>query len=402
MWYQQTVEINMSRGRPRNRPMEQQLYGDTPPREPSSSPVRSKKNPDVKRNKRIANAYGASMLKRPKKRNTQSNSNSNSNSNSSRSRSNSREPSTRPRVPSRGDSASSSSSSSSSSSRHTASRDPHKLYNQAKRPAKQQQNSSRGRRNNTQSKSPARRSRSTSQNSRPQKLPTHRSAEAKILAATQNSRSVNEQEADLDYESLQSYIDELKHKMQGTGGTASTVSVHQISKIKKRIFDAMTHEQKVAAMLKQGNYKPSSNLMKGAMPSRKKHVNNGAPAEPKHFTKKSAGMVYNQTLRGGSRDKKNQWGDWLDEFEAESLKWLEKNATYCRPGPASGNMQRAFNNFGDDEAGQAGDPYASLRGTILVLRRPKRRQLKPGQKIRRPKPKVRLGRDTIIRNDGRR
>ena len=113
-------------------------------------------------------------------------------------------------------------------------------------------------------------------------------------------------------------------------------------------------------------------------------------------------MVYNQTLRGGSRDKKNQWGDWLDEFEAESLKWLEKNATYCRPGPASGNMQRAFNNFGDDEAGQAGDPYASLRGTILVLRRPKRRQLKPGQKIRRPKPKVRLGRDTIIRNDGRR
>lgn len=61
--------------------------------------------------------------------------------------------------------------------------------------------------------------------------------------------------------------------------------------------------------------------------------------------------------------------------------------------------------IGDDDASDAGDPYASIRGTIFRMKRPpskKMRILKPGQKIRRAKPKVRLGRDTIIRNDGRR
>ena len=369
------------------------------------------------------------MLKRPKKNRTTSN------QKGSRSRSSSREPSSKYR-------------SERDESNSRPAQDPHKLYNNATKKARQQ-SPPRGRRKHSQSPAVRNnsnnnsnsnnhnnhnnnnnntttnnsRSRSTSQHKRPQKLPKsnvgrtiqqqkqkqkqkHKSAEEKILAATSNSRASNEKETDLDYESLQNYIDELKHKMHGTGGASSTVTVHQLSKVKKRIFDAMTHEQKVAAMLKQGSYKPSSNLMKGAMPTRKKHVSNGSSVEPKSFTKKSAGNIYNQAAvrRSGSGNgqQKNQWGDWLDEMESEGLKWLEKNATYCRPGPASGNMQRAFNNYGNEEASEAGDPYASLRGTILVLRKVKRRQLKPGQKIRRAKPKVRLGRDTQIRNDGRR
>ena len=59
---------------------------------------------------------------------------------------------------------------------------------------------------------------------------------------------------------------------------------------------------------------------------------------------------------------------------------------------------------GDDQAGEAGDPYASIRGTIFRIKRPskKMRMLRPGQKVRRTKPKVKLGRDCVIRNDGRR
>jgi len=52
----------MSEQRGRQRSREQTLYGETSPQEPSSSPVR-KSNPDVKRNKRIANGKLESFLR---------------------------------------------------------------------------------------------------------------------------------------------------------------------------------------------------------------------------------------------------------------------------------------------------------------------------------------------------
>lgn len=52
----------MSEQRGRQRSREQTLYGETSPQEPSSSPVR-KSNPDVKRNKRIANGKLESCLR---------------------------------------------------------------------------------------------------------------------------------------------------------------------------------------------------------------------------------------------------------------------------------------------------------------------------------------------------
>ena len=54
---------------------------------------------------------------------------------------------------------------------------------------------------------------------------------------------------------------------------------------------------------------------------------------------------------------KNQWGEWLNDFEADTLKWLESNAWYCRPGPSSGKMEHAFNNYGDEDAGDDGDCF---------------------------------------------
>ena len=99
---------------------------------------------------------------------------------------------------------------------------------------------------------------------------------------------------------------------------------------------------------------------------------------------------------------KNQWGEWLDEFEANSFKWFEKSATYVRPGPASGKMPRAFcAEFPDDAAAEAGDPYASLRSTIILPPRRPSRKLNPGQRIRKKPKKVQYGRDCKIRNDGR-
>ena len=363
---------------------EQRIYGDNrSSSDISASPVR-KGAPEKSRNKRIANAYGASMI-RPKKK-------TNNTGAHNRSRSNSREP-RRARSTSR---------ERTQESRHhhqSTNVEPRKPSHNA--PAARQQSPPRNGRKHTSHQQ---------KQSTNIKLPKatsssgkSMSAENKILAATSSTRTVNQGEENLDYESLQTYIEELKHKMQGSGGTTASVSVHQLSKVKKRIFDAMTHEQKVAAMLKQGKYKPSSNLLKGGQPKRKKHQSNATKVEPKYFQKNSSGAgAYGQTLTRSGQNNKNQWGEWLNDFEADNLKWLESNAWYCRPGPSSGKMERAFNNYGNEDAGEAGDPYASLRGTIRILRRPTRKQLRPGQKIRRPKTKVTLGRNTIIRNDGRR
>ena len=373
----------MERGRQGNG-TEQRIYGDNrSSSDISASPVRKGGAPEKSRNKRIANAYGASMI-RPKKKTNNSGAHN-------RSRSNSREP-RRARSTSR---------ERTQESRHhhqSTNVEPRKPSHNA--PAARQQSPPRnGRKHTSHQQKPSTNIKLSKATSSGKSM----SAENKILAATSSTRTVNQGEENLDYESLQTYIEELKHKMQGSGGTTASVSVHQLSKVKKRIFDAMTHEQKVAAMLKQGKYKPSSNLLKGGQPKRKKHQSNATKVEPKYFQKNSSGAgAYGQTLTRSGQNNKNQWGEWLNDFEADNLKWLESNAWYCRPGPSSGKMERAFNNYGNEDAGEAGDPYASLRGTIRILRRPTRKQLKPGQKIRRPKTKVTLGRNTIIRNDGRR
>jgi hypothetical protein len=316
----------MERGRPREprHGSEQHLYGETNSPTPPASPVRRTKHPEAQRNKRIANAYGTSMVRPKYKKNT-----GGGTAARARSRSNSREP-TRRTEPS--------TNSSRTKHQRTHRTEPRKpIAHRHQSPPSP--NNSRRRKSKTIEKG------GTGSHK-------HKSAEEHILAATNQSRAINETDSDLDYASLQNYIEELKHKMGGSGGTNSSVSVHQLSKVKRRIMDAMTHEQRVAAMLKQGAYKPSSNLMKGAMPTRKKHVAKAHAMEPKHFRKKSAGVVYNQQLLrssgngGGGDGRRNQWGNWLDSFEAESFKWFERQATYCRPGPASGKMVRAFNNYG--------------------------------------------------------
>ena len=316
----------MERGRPREprHGSEQHLYGETNSPTPPASPVRRTKHPEAQRNKRIANAYGTSMVRPKYKKNT-----GGGTAARARSRSNSREP-TRRTEPSTNPSR--------TKQQRTHRTEPRKpIAHRHQSPPSP--NNSRRRKSKTIEKGGG-------------GSHKHKSAEEHILAATNQSRAINETDSDLDYASLQNYIEELKHKMGGSGGTNSSVSVHQLSKVKRRIMDAMTHEQRVAAMLKQGAYKPSSNLMKGAMPTRKKHVAKAHAMEPKHFRKKSAGVVYNQQLLrssgngGGGDGRRNQWGNWLDSFEAESFKWFERQATYCRPGPASGKMVRAFNNYG--------------------------------------------------------
>ena len=253
------------------------------------------------------------------------------------------------------------------------------------------------------------------------------SAEQRILEATADTRAINDDENTLDYEALSGYIDELKTKLDETNGagggnrestrgrssttsssssssTSASLSVHQISKVKKRILGALSHEQKVEAMLRSGKYRPSSNLMKGAQPARKKVVSSAPP--PPRRRKASTGNPYGNNmasrhskLRGSS--EKNQWGEWLDEFEAKSFKWFEKSATYVRAGPSSGKLQRAFcADFPDDAAAEAGDPYASLRSTIILPPRRPQRKLNPGQRVKK-KPKVQYGRNCKIRNDGR-
>jgi hypothetical protein len=322
--------------------VEQRIYGESSGNTPPASPIRrGMKNNDSKRNKRIADAYGTSMIKSKKNRD--------------RSRSHSRDPAQRGNE-------NNNKNEKPSQRRRSDSREPRK-------PNAQRQNSpprpSGGRRNSqlgnvatvdTNTNTSTRGTSEKGSNNAGRKkhgitasmsgAPKHKSAEDHILAATSNSRTINQTETDLDYSSLQNYIEELKHKMAGSGSTVSSVSVHQLSKVKKRIFNAMTHEQKIAAMLKRGQYKPSSNLMKGGMPSRKKHVSTKKKVEPKTFRKKSAGNVYNQQMLRPNGNGKNQWGDWLDDFEAESFKWFERQATFCHPGPASGKMLRAFNNYG--------------------------------------------------------
>ena len=191
---------------------------------------------------------------------------------------------------------------------------------------------------------------------------------------------------------------------------SASLSVHQISKVKKRIFDALSHEEKVEAMLRSGNYKPSSNLMKGGQPARKKHVAPSHPIQQGRRRKSSSGNPYGSAIGQGKNKAskmrgsggKNQWGEWLDEFEAKAFKWFERCATYVRPGPASGKLERAFcAEFPDASAAEAGDPYASLRSTIILPPRRPSRKLKPGQRIRKKPKKVQYGRDCKIRNDGR-
>ena len=268
----------------------------------------------------------------------------------------------------------------------------------------------------------------------------HVSAEQRILDATKESRTVNESDENtLDYDALSGYIDELKTKLDETNGgggvvgtkkprrqvtsnasravaskakskASASLSVHQISKVKKRIFDALSHEEKVEAMLRSGNYKPSSNLMKGGQPARKKHVAPSHPIQQGRRRKSSSGNPYGSAIGQGKNKAskmrgsggKNQWGEWLDEFEAKAFKWFERCATYVRPGPASGKLERAFcAEFPDASAAEAGDPYASLRSTIILPPRRPSRKLKPGQRIRKKPKKVQYGRDCKIRNDGR-
>ena len=264
------------------------------------------------------------------------------------------------------------------------------------------------------------------------------SAEQRILEATKDSRTISDSDENtLDYDALSGYIDELKTKLDETNGggggsiksrqressesnsrlvktkskASASLSVHQISKVKKRIFDALSHEEKIEAMLKSGKYKPSSNLMKGGQPARKK-VTTSVSAPPGRRRKSSGRNPYGAAILPGhaknrmskmrGSNGKNQWGEWLDEFEAKSFKWFEKTATYVRPGPASGKLQRAFcAEFPDDAAADAGDPYASLRSTIILPPRKPSRKLNPGQRIRKKPKKVQYGRDCKIRNDGR-
>lgn len=207
----------------------------------------------------------------------------------------------------------------------------------------------------------------------------------------QNSRSSRAPapaaDDDLDMDSLKGYIEELKAKMTEPGnksgsGSAPNLSVHKLSKMKRRIYDALDYD-------------------------RSAHVTTD-PGRPKKVKKRARNNRRTRKIRGrnpyvmsgGHRRRNNSAADdWLDEFETTSLRWLQRRATYVRPGPGSGRMERAFPARSDSESADCGDPYGHMGALIRRPPRPARRVARRPRKFKKPKPT--LGRSCMIRNDGR-
>lgn len=155
-------------------------------------------------------------------------------------------------------------------------------------------------------------------------------------------RAMGDLKDENNYKALSHYIEELKSRIKYPG--TSKPSVHEMSKLKKKMYDQLEVAERIAA--EEDHDRPQ--YERGTRNVRRSRSRSKA--------------------RGRAVKDQTKWGNWLDEYEGKQLKWFTAACVcYAKVGPGCGKIQRApCEDATKAKSADSGDPYAFQFNMIYV------------------------------------